>query len=449
MLRDSAGRLLSLCKDFSKRFVSKGMNGSGNAANYLGGLISTAKRKNMEAFSQSLPDCDYQRMEHFIGSSPWSHREALDKVAVQLDELIGGEAGSALYIDETSFPKKGESSVGVGRQYCGATGKIDNCQMGVFAALGNGERVGICDFRLYLPKAWIGSPKRMSKAGAPESERRYARKQDLALEMILQSRERGLRHAWVGFDAAYGADQRFCNRLDDLGETYVGDVTVSQRVWTVRPVFSFPKRAMGRPRKKPLLDSSCEGMRRSVGELVEERFERECETLVYRQGAKGKLRCRAWRLKVWTWDGGSDEPRQRVLILSDDAEGERKISLGNCICIEDTSRLAYMQRQRFWIEHAFGQAKSELGMGQYQVRKWQGWHHHMALVCMAYLFTLKEQLLMESEVPLLSVRDVTELLECYLPRKGRTEEEVFEAMKQRHKRRQKDIDRHRLQNPTS
>ena len=420
------------------------MNGAGHAVSYLSGLLSTARKKNMEAFSQSLPDCDYQGMEQFIGASPWSHHAVTAKVAARLDELIGGDADSALYIDETSFPKKGDSSVGVDRQYCGATGKIDNCQMGVFAALGKGKRVGICDFKLHLSKAWIGSPKRLAKAGVPESERRYARKQDLALELVERSRARGLRYSWIGFDAAYGADQKLCDRLEDMGETYVGDVTASQRVWTVRPTFSFPKRGMGRPRKKPVLDAACEGMRRSVGELVEERFEGECETLVYREGAKGKLRCRGWKLKVWTWGGDAQAPRERVLVVSEDMDGERKLSLGNCIELEDTSRLVYMQRQRYWIEHAFGQAKGELGMGQYQVRKWQGWHHHMALVCIACLFSLQEQLLAQSEVPLLSVRDIVELLEHYLPRKGRTEEDVFEAMRQRHKRRQKDIDRHRL-----
>lgn len=138
---------------------------------------------------------------------------------------------------------------------------------------------------------------------------------------------------------------------------------------------------------------------------------------------------------MWTWGGGDQAPRERVLIVSEDMGGERKLSLGNCIEFEDTSRLVYMQRQRFWVERAFGQAEGELGMGQYQVRKWQGWHHHMALVCMVCLFSLQEQLLAENEVPLLSVRDIVELLEHYLPRKGRTEEEVFEAMRESHKRR--------------
>ena len=99
-----------------------------------------------------------------------------------------------------------------------------------------------------------------------------------------------------------------------------------------------------------------------------------------------------------------------------------------------------MQTQRFWIERAFQDAKSELGMADYEVRGWKGWHHHMALVCLALVFTLKERIAQAGSAPLLSVRDIVELLEIYLPRRSREPDDVLAAMSLRHQARQKAID---------
>jgi SRSO17 transposase len=106
-------------------------------------------------------------------------------------------------------------------------------------------------------------------------------------------------------------------------------------------------------------------------------------------------------------------------------------------------RLAYMQAQRFWIECCFQDAKSELGMAQYEVRGWTGWHHHMALICLALLFMLKERCLAKTHTPLLSARDLVELLALYLPRRPRSEAEVLRQMQQRHAARQRDLDNRR------
>jgi SRSO17 transposase len=435
------------CDSYSDLFTSRGMSSVGHARTYLSGLLGTARRKNIESISEAVQGCDYQGVEQFISSSPWSHCELSSRVSSELDGLLGGHPDSALYIDESGFAKKGRSSVGVARQYCGRLGKVDNCQIGVFAALGCGRRVGICDFRLYLPRSWCEDSRRLDKAGVPGDCRQYASKQELALEMIRSARAAGLGYGWVGFDALYGSDQGLCNLLEDMGERYVGDVISTVKVWTERPNWSFPEASMGRPRKRPVLEDGYGGKWITVGELVGERFESEAVSVTYRSGAKGELKARAWTMKVWTWKKDARQPRERTLIVSEDADGEIKTSLSNCVDTRDPRRLVYMQRQRFWIEHAFGQAKSQLGMAQYQVRKWLGWHHHIALACLASLFALKEQMLQQAEIPLLSVRDITELLEYYLPRKGRSESEVIQAMLDRHRRRQKDIDRRQAQMP--
>ena len=100
-----------------------------------------------------------------------------------------------------------------------------------------------------------------------------------------------------------------------------------------------------------------------------------------------------------------------------------------------------MQAQRYWIERGFQDAKSELGMAQYEVRGWTGWHHHQALVCLAQRFLLKQRVLLGAELPLLSARDRVELLAFYLPRRPRTETAVIRQLQQRHAARQSDIER--------
>src|ERR1700728_3141922 len=124
------------------------------------------------------------------------------------------------------------------------------------------------------------------------------------------------------------------------------------------------------------------------------------------------------------------------------ADGTFKYSLTNAPESTGWERLGYMQAQRFWIERAFQDAKSELGMAQYEVRGWRGWHHHMGMVCLAMLFVVRERILAADHTPLLSARDVVELLAHYLPQRNRIEEEVLASMRARHKARAADMKRY-------
>ena len=148
------------------------------------------------------------------------------------------------------------------------------------------------------------------------------------------------------------------------------------------------------------------------------------------------------------WDE-TDEgpPLERRLLVREDESGELKYSLTNLPPETSLARLAYIQGQRYWIGHAFHEAKNELGMSQYQVRVWQGWHHHMALICLANVFMVKEKQRNKESHPLLSCRDIVELLNHYLPRRQRDEEELHAQIKKRHAARQRDIERRRQHKP--
>jgi hypothetical protein len=135
--------------------------------------------------------------------------------------------------------------------------------------------------------------------------------------------------------------------------------------------------------------------------------------------------------------------RVRLLVVRQEADGACKYSLTNAPADSSWERLGYMQAQRCWIERCFQDAKSELGMAQYEVRGWIGWHHHITLVCLALLFLLQERVRTRRTLPLLSARDIVELLAFHLPRRPRSEAEILRQMRLRHRARQRDIDRHK------
>jgi SRSO17 transposase len=232
----------------------------------------------------------------------------------------------------------------------------------------------------------------------------------------------------VGVDSLYGSNAAFINELEDLGETFMADINKTTKVWTSEPKLDPPAssaESKGRSRKWPKLHDENTARYISVEKLAEEEFAAGHRQLSYRQGTKGKLSTRFWTRRVWCWEKGWAKPRLRMLVVRRDADDAFKYSLTNLTDDREWEHYAWMQGQRFWIEHAFHEAKSQLGMAQYQVRVWKGWHHHISLACLALLFSTKMTLRTHSKVPLLSTRDITALLDFYLPRKGLPEAEVL------------------------
>lgn len=221
-------RFQNFAKRFEKHFWRWTRSRLAQARQYLQGLMQ-ARRKNMERMEEVVPDCDYQSLQHFLSNSEWDARAVLDQVAVEADRHLGGSADSCLLIDESSFQKKGEKSVGVARQWSGRLGKVDNCQVAVFAALAQGSSSTLIDTRLYLPKEWTDDPKRCRAAGVPSAERVFKSKADLAFEMVVHARQNGVRFGWVGADGGYGKDPGLLRRLADHGETFVTKCTKINR----------------------------------------------------------------------------------------------------------------------------------------------------------------------------------------------------------------------------
>ena len=432
-------RFQSFSKRFGKHFLRGTRSVALQAQMYLQGLMQ-ASRKNMERMEEVVPDSNYQSLQHFISDSEWETRDVLDQVAREADRHLGGSENSCLLIDETAFQKKGESSVGVERQWSGRLGKVENSQVAVFASLAQGRYATLIDTRLYLPKSWIEDPERCLAAGVPESEVVLKSKADLAFEMVVQARQNGVRFSWVGVDGGYGKEPGFLRRLEDHGEVFVADVHKDQQIYLEDPDPRVPEKKTPRGQKPTRLQAQSASQR--VDAWAAAQPPELWQKVAVRPGTKGEVRVEALHGRVWLWDGREETARfwHVVVIREVNSPETIKYVLSNAPAETSLERLVQMQRQRFWIERSFEDGKSESGLADYQVRGWRAWHHHMALVMMAMLFMLEEKLCHKQSHPLLSCSDIEVLLAHFLPRRDVTVEEVVRQMETRHKARQKAIE---------
>ena len=209
---------------------------------YLRGLLLDAEStKTAEAIALKVHgDPSQVRMTQvFLGQSAWADEPPREELVRWADQELGSEAGT-LIVDESGIPKCGDKSVGVARQYCGATGKIDNCQVAVFLAYAGPGGHTLLDERLYLPEdEWANDAARRKEAGVPEDVV-FRTKPELASELIRHVGPK-IRHGWVTFDEGYGKDPEFLSGLEEMGERYIGEVPKSCRGWLRRPEVQEPE----------------------------------------------------------------------------------------------------------------------------------------------------------------------------------------------------------------
>lgn len=392
----------------------------------------------MERMTEAVADSDWQSMQHFLSHSPWEHRLVQEQIAKDSDRLIGGSPDTGMFYDETGIPKKGEMSVGVARQWCGRLGKLDNCQTAVFGALSMGPHVALIDERLYLPEEWTKDKKRCKKAGVPDDVE-FKTKSQLVLEMVRNARDRRIRFAWVGVDGGYGKEPAFLGALEDDGEIFMADVHKDQSIYLEDPALYLPGNK-GRGRTPTRLVASTPSIR--VDKWVAEQPEESWQRLSFRESTKGRLQADFLVRRVWTWNKSESIGRLRYLIVRREicAKDDIKYSLSNAPEGTAIERLAFMQGQRYFMERAFQDAKSNVGLDHYQVRGWQAWHHHMTMVMLAMFYMLETRLTNKKAYPLLSCADIEVLLSHFLPRKDITVEEVLQQLETRHRQRQAAID---------
>ena len=380
-----------------------------------------------------IVDQDSHAMQHMLCSARVDWEGLSAEVAREANRMLGGK-GSALIIDESAFSKKGSASAGVARLWNGRMGKIENSQVGVFSALSRGKQVALLGSRLYLPKAWIEDERRCQRAKIPESAWVVRSKCDLALELVDEACQQGIEFGYVVVDAGYGKDPAFLRGLEDRGLCFVADVHSSQRIYLADPDPQYPPPSgRGRPARK--LTAQCSSVK--VSDWATSRPPEDWKTVTIREGEKGRIRAEYLHARVWLWDNKEDKARQWHLLVRREcgASEPSHYILSNADPDISLYRLAQMHASRFFIEHAFREAKSELAMADYQVRRWDGWHHHMAMVMIAMLFLVRERQRLKEKAPLLSLSDLVLALRELLPRPEPTPEYIAEIVHHRHRRR--------------
>jgi SRSO17 transposase len=436
----------ALCKGFAN-FVEQFAHlfQSGNhcvaetAQQYVCGLVQAEKR-NMERMAEAVPESDPQVLQNFLTPSSWDYRAVMDAVAHMVRGLLIGFGAVSLNIDGSAFAKKGKKSVGVARQHNGRLGKEDNCQVGVFGALAAGARVALIAAYLFLPKEWTDDPDRCELAGVPVENRAHRTKIELAHDIIQHTEELGIRYEWIGMDSEFGHSLEFLKSLDASGKIFLADVHANRHIYLADPAPFLPPQGPGRTRVR--YHSKAKPV--EVSKWVKQQPESRWKKLTLRESTRGNLSVEILHQRVWLWDKHSETAHCWHLIVRREIQARDtiKYSVSNAPAGTGLAKLAQMQAQRFWIERAFQDAKSHLGMAQYQARKWDSWHRHMALVMLAALFMLQMRIEHVETRPLLSCYDIQVLLAKSLPDRRSDPEELMRQMARRHQQRDEAINRY-------
>jgi SRSO17 transposase len=396
--------------------------------------------RNIERISEEL-DADYHQMQHFITESNWEARSIIDQVSKEVSSSLPKRKLTGLIIDESGWVKKGEKSVGVGWQYCGNVGKISNSQVAVFACLSNGDFASMVDARLYLPLDWCNDAVRCKEAGIPNENRGFKTKLELAVDIIRQQIKNGVSFDFIGGDGYYGNDASLASVIDRMGYLYMLDIHSDQKIFTQQPDLVVPERKGSKGPFPKKLKATTQDI--SVTQYMKNLEECDWENLEVRNTAKGKLTGEYHFARVFIWDKslGQIQPRMLVIRKTMSAKNgvEIKYSFTNANLEQYTHEaLAYMQAQRFFVEHCIKESKQILGLDQFQTRKWLAWQHQVALNFLVSSFILKEKLRCFDDLPLLSARDIKEMLVFKLY-KEMTDEQMIDRIYNRHLSRQRDI----------
>jgi SRSO17 transposase len=415
-LRASAGKLQQFEERFSKCFGRRETRG--HAAKYVEGLLVSDGRRNVERMvlqeeaGAEKDQADVLARQHFLTHSPWDAAEVQREIqAVFAESLVpttkDWSLGTVLVIDESSFIKQGEHSVGVKRQYCGRLRAVANCQVGVFLVGVTPGGDCLLEHELYLPAEWARDRKRRRQARVPDDVR-FRDKEQIAADLIRRLLANGsVQPSWITGDEVYGNDGDLLDDLEANSLRYVLEVPNAKTFWTLDPATQIP------PLHRVPVRTSVQSAKDLAAGLAPQAW----RPLLLREGAAGPVvyeyaRLRLWAVRhrkagppVWLMFQREVDRPQHVLYWVSNAD--ESVSL---------ETLAAVASQRVRIEQWFEEAKGEVGMADYEARAWTSWHHHMALVALAHLFMTLLRLELRDATPKLTLRQSFDLLRAAFAR---------------------------------
>ena len=327
---------------------------------YLKGLLSPLERKNGWQLAEFAGDGTPDGVQRLLASYEWDADLVRDDLRSYVVEHLG-DTGGVLVVDETGFIKKGSKSVGVKRQYSGTAGRVENCQIGVFVSYASSKGRAFLDRELYLPKDWSEDQERRTLAGVP-SDRSFQTKPELAKTMLKRALEAGVPASWVTADEVYGNDRRLRGWLEDQGVSHVLAVKSTERLW----VRTDPAQVAAAKLASQILDE--DWVRLSAGD-----------------GAKGP---RMYDFALVDIRPLREPGKGYWLLVRRSIAKPEELAYYVCFGPEDTTleELVRVAGTRWTIEEGFEQAKGEVGLDQYQVRKWVSWYRHITLALLAHAF---------------------------------------------------------------
>lgn len=414
------GRIDAFVKNFTSCFKLINSCAEQVSADYLHGLYVSDKR-NCEKISKKVTR-NSQSLNHFISESPWDWTQVSHELARLFVKILPGTwlNDLCLSLDESSFPKKGDKSVGVSHQYCGQLGKQANCQVGVFAGLICRGFYCLIDALLYLPQHWIDR----EDVELPAERRTHKTKIELAYDLIIRAKDTlKVPFKWVNFDSFYGRDQGFLYQLQQSDIKFVADVPRDATIFRSRPTVYIPEKKTSRGRKNKLY--KVKGKSVEVQQINKKLQEKDFKVLSMRTNKDGEpLKALFYITSVFLAIKEYGAIMEVKLMIRKDEDGTIRYAISNDLKASK-HRLAFMHSQRYFIERSFQELKQELGFNEYQVRGYGGWHRHMFMCMMGLLFIQmeKREYLKINCTP--STPQLAELIKIILPQKIRTTTDIL------------------------
>lgn len=365
------------------------------AQSYVVGLMMDGERKSVEPMSERV-NASERSMQRLLTEVKWDDQEVIREFRRVLLAETNDPQG-ILVVDDTAFPKKGKDSVCVARQYCGSTGKVDNCQIGVSLTYVGRDVAWPYVMDLFVPEEWddVEDPvcmARRKKTHMPDTAHHHE-KWRMAIDQIDLARADGVRYRAIVADSWYGNIPGFRKELAERRESYVVGVYANTEVFLEPPVLEFfplKEKKRGRPRNQPrVIDVNPNPVR--ISEIGEKISDDSWERLELRRDSKGKpLIAEAVSMRVWPASGyRKGSVHEQVWLIIERRKKERKefelrYFFSNMPQQKPTIEMVRIYHERFWIEHGYQQLKEELGMDHHEGRSFLGWRRHILLVFLAY-----------------------------------------------------------------